>query len=274
MGSLHAKRKQRAESQSAKTEGPVTAEKVVQVEPSQVQVEPSQVQVEPSQVQVEPSQVQVEPSQVQVELSQIQVSGDSDTLTRTNRHAELVENLPKKRNFKSTKLRLSLRERTPADLENIIANSSSSTRPIRSSSMSASTDCSRHQINEGEVQDGDAVQLGRKRILHPALSLRSHQELRKELVFCKEQGLLLSPRPELFKVMQQRRKDQHFWPRRAVSMMEGQLLWKYKGKHQQSSIAPDENASAEGDENIPEFVKVKSRLRPASMRVQVDSCVH
>lgn len=239
MGSLNTKRKQRV-GKGAENEPPVT---VVRAESSVVLAESSQ------------------------------VSGDSDTLTRTNHHAQLVESLPKKRNFESNRMRSSLRERTPADLENIIANSSSLTRPIRSLSTPVSADCIRQQINEGEVQDGNATKLRPKRVLHPVLSLKCHRELRNELVFCKEQGLLLSPKPELFKVMQQRRKDQHFWPRRTVSMMEGSLLCQYE-KRQQSSFAADENASAAGDENVPEFVKMKSRLRPASMRVQVESCAH
>ncbi|XP_059378792.1 protein FAM107B-like [Carassius carassius] len=89
----------------------------------------------------------------------------------------------------------------------------------------------------------------------------SYQNLHKELLLCHKRGLLLEEKPELQRVLQQRRLDLHREQELALrppSDLE-QELRKRQQKLQEYEI--EEQSRIEDEKNVPEFVRVKENLR-------------
>ncbi|XP_062854420.1 protein FAM107B-like isoform X2 [Trichomycterus rosablanca] len=89
----------------------------------------------------------------------------------------------------------------------------------------------------------------------------SHQDLHKELLLSYKRGLLLEEKPELHRVLEQRRLEQHRAQERALhppSDLEQEL---YKRQQKLQEYEQEEMKWREDQKNIPEFVLVKEKLR-------------
>uniref|UniRef100_A0A8C2KS16 Zgc:195245 n=1 Tax=Cyprinus carpio TaxID=7962 RepID=A0A8C2KS16_CYPCA len=89
----------------------------------------------------------------------------------------------------------------------------------------------------------------------------SRQNLHKELLLSHKRGLLLEEKPELKRVLQQRRLDLHREEELALqppSDLE-QELCKRQQKLQEYEM--EEQRRIEDEKNVPEFVRVKENLR-------------
>ncbi|XP_032810063.1 protein FAM107B [Petromyzon marinus] len=116
-----------------------------------------------------------------------------------------------------------------------------------------------------------------KKLMSPLHTSPSYKELTRELIMNQKQGVLLRTKPELQKVMEQRRRDQHFHQRnldaqRPKSMFDAELLKRYEKieqieKEREKAVEDVENG------NVPEFVKVKERLRPMSMVLTTEQII-
>ncbi|XP_066500916.1 protein FAM107B [Hoplias malabaricus] len=89
----------------------------------------------------------------------------------------------------------------------------------------------------------------------------SHYNLHKELLLSHKRGLLLEEKPELKRVLEQRRLEQHREQELALrppSDLEQELR---KRQQRLQEYEMEEMKRREGQENIPEFVRVKEKLR-------------
>ncbi|XP_017577888.1 protein FAM107B isoform X1 [Pygocentrus nattereri] len=89
----------------------------------------------------------------------------------------------------------------------------------------------------------------------------SHQNLHKELLLSHKRGLLLEEKPELQRVLEQRRLEQHREQELALrppSDLEQELR---KRQQRLLEYEMEEMKRREGQENVPEFVRVKEKLR-------------
>ncbi|KAL7884982.1 hypothetical protein AOLI_G00077520 [Acnodon oligacanthus] len=89
----------------------------------------------------------------------------------------------------------------------------------------------------------------------------SHQNLHKELLLSHKRGLLLEEKPELQRVLEQRRLEQHREQELALrppSDLEQELR---KRQQRLLEYEMEEMKRREGRENVPEFVRVKEKLR-------------
>ncbi|XP_051524396.1 protein FAM107B-like [Myxocyprinus asiaticus] len=98
----------------------------------------------------------------------------------------------------------------------------------------------------------------------------SHQNLHKELLLGHRKGLLFEEKPELQRVLQQRRLDLHREEELALqppSDLE-QELRKRQQKLQEYEM--EEQRRIEDKKNVPEFVRVKENLRHIQITEQND----
>uniref|UniRef100_A0A3B5A559 Zgc:195245 n=1 Tax=Stegastes partitus TaxID=144197 RepID=A0A3B5A559_9TELE len=87
----------------------------------------------------------------------------------------------------------------------------------------------------------------------------SYQNLHRELMLSHKRGLLLEEKPELKRVLEQRRLELHKeeeMARRRPSDLETELR-----KRQQKLQEQEEIRQRENEQKIPEFVRVKDNLR-------------
>ncbi|XP_078454895.1 protein FAM107B [Lampetra planeri] len=116
-----------------------------------------------------------------------------------------------------------------------------------------------------------------KKLMSPLHTSPSYKELTRELIMNQKQGVLLRTKPELQKVMEQRRRDQHFHQRnldaqRPKSMFDVELLKRYE-KIEQTEKEREKAVEDVENGNVPEFVKVKERLRPMSMVLTTEQII-
>ncbi|XP_005167103.1 uncharacterized protein isoform X1 [Danio rerio] len=89
----------------------------------------------------------------------------------------------------------------------------------------------------------------------------SRQSLHKELLLTHKRGLLLEEKPELQRVLQQRRLDLHREQELALqppSDLEQELR---KRQQKMQEYEMEEQRRLEDEKNVPEFVRVKENLR-------------
>ncbi|XP_030641075.1 protein FAM107B [Chanos chanos] len=93
----------------------------------------------------------------------------------------------------------------------------------------------------------------------------SHQDLHKELLLSHKRGLVLEEKPELQRVLEQRRLDQcreQELAQRPPSDLEQELR---KRQQRLQEYEQEELKRIEGQKNVPEFVRVKEKLRHIQM---------
>ncbi|CAL9695333.1 unnamed protein product [Knipowitschia caucasica] len=104
-----------------------------------------------------------------------------------------------------------------------------------------------------------------KKLPNPVKSSRNHQDLHRELFWNQKTGLAPQNKPELQKVLEQRKREQVQKAQRAEqeahkkrSDLEIELL---KRQHKLEQLELEQQKMEEEQENTPEFIKMKSNLR-------------
>ncbi|XP_015197867.1 protein FAM107B-like isoform X1 [Lepisosteus oculatus] len=100
-----------------------------------------------------------------------------------------------------------------------------------------------------------------RKLTNPILDSPSHQDLHRELLLAHKTGLLPGEKPELQRVLEQRRLEQHREQEQALqppSDLEQELR---KRQQKLQEYEREERKRREDQENIPEFVRVKESLR-------------
>uniref|UniRef100_A0A671YN10 Si:ch211-160o17.6 n=1 Tax=Sparus aurata TaxID=8175 RepID=A0A671YN10_SPAAU len=113
--------------------------------------------------------------------------------------------------------------------------------------------------------NGDEITQPR-RLNGSSVETPSYQNLHRELLLSHKRGLLLEEKPELTRVLEQRRLDLHKeeeMARRGPSDLETELR-----KRQQKLEEQEEIRQRENQQKIPEFVRVKDNLRRTQVSEQ------
>ncbi|XP_066450706.1 actin-associated protein FAM107A [Eleutherodactylus coqui] len=103
-----------------------------------------------------------------------------------------------------------------------------------------------------------------KKLLNPVKASRSHQELHRELLMNHRRGLSIDKKPELQRVLENRRRDKIIQQKREEeeskkmqSPFEQELL---KRQQRLEQLEKEEQETKE-ENHAPEFIKVKENLR-------------
>ncbi|XP_007892441.1 protein FAM107B [Callorhinchus milii] len=99
-----------------------------------------------------------------------------------------------------------------------------------------------------------------RKLNNPVKDSKNYQELHRELLLSQKRGSVLQNKPELQRVMEQRKYDlqkEREEAQRPKSDFEQEL----KKRHQILEQYEQEQQKTEEQENVPEFVKVKESLR-------------
>ncbi|XP_044068273.1 protein FAM107B isoform X2 [Siniperca chuatsi] len=97
-----------------------------------------------------------------------------------------------------------------------------------------------------------------RRLNGSSVETPSHQDLHRELLLSHKRGLLLEEKPELKRVLEQRRLELHKeeeMAQRRPSDLETEL------RKRQQKLEEEEIRQRENQQKIPEFVRVKDNLR-------------
>ncbi|XP_042348126.1 protein FAM107B [Plectropomus leopardus] len=127
-------------------------------------------------------------------------------------------------------------------------------RPILSRQSTA--DCSGDELAQPKRLNGSSVELP------------SYQNLHRELLLSHKRGLLLEEKPELKRVLEQRRLELHKgeeMARQRPSDLETELR---KRQQKLQEYEQEEIRRQENQQKIPEFVRVKDNLRRTQMSEQ------
>ncbi|KAJ8390002.1 hypothetical protein AAFF_G00111630 [Aldrovandia affinis] len=129
---------------------------------------------------------------------------------------------------------------------------------------------------EPDYGDGDCDELIKpKKLINPVKTSRNHQDLQRELMMNHKRGLAPLNKPELQKVLEQRKRDQALKQQREEqeahkrSDLEMEL---FKRQQKLEQLELEQQKCEEEQENTPEFVKMKSSLR--RMRQEVEPREH
>ncbi|XP_069765989.1 protein FAM107B-like [Narcine bancroftii] len=101
-----------------------------------------------------------------------------------------------------------------------------------------------------------------RKLINPVKSSKNHQELHRELIINQKRGIT-PHKPELQRVMEQRKRDQVVKQRKEAEALKKSDLEQELMKRQQrlEQIEQEKLDAEERWENTPEFVKMKGNLR-------------
>ncbi|MGH0188097.1 UNVERIFIED_CONTAM: hypothetical protein FKN15_027806 [Acipenser sinensis] len=100
-----------------------------------------------------------------------------------------------------------------------------------------------------------------RKVTHPVLESQRHQDLHRELVLSCKRGLLPENKPELQRVLEQRKLEQ-LREQEEVQRPKSDLEQELKKRQQKLELHEQEQMKPKADEeDVPEFVKVKENLR-------------
>ncbi|XP_067863864.1 protein FAM107B-like [Heptranchias perlo] len=108
--------------------------------------------------------------------------------------------------------------------------------------------------------DGTTELIRPRKLNNPVKDSKSYRDLHRELVLSHKRGFALQNKPELQRVMEQRKYDllrEQEKAQRPKTDFEQEL----KKRHQKLEQYEQEQQKLEERENVPEFVKVKETLR-------------
>ncbi|XP_016366256.1 protein FAM107B isoform X1 [Sinocyclocheilus rhinocerous] len=119
-----------------------------------------------------------------------------------------------------------------------------------------------------DYMTGDDDLIKPKKLNNPVKASKSHQELHRELLMNHKRGIGVENKPELQRVLEQRKREQMIKQRkqeeearRKISPLEQELL----KRHQKLEELEKEQARLEDSNcSAPEFIKVKENLRRTS----------
>ncbi|XP_067915675.1 protein FAM107B-like isoform X1 [Heterodontus francisci] len=114
------------------------------------------------------------------------------------------------------------------------------------------------------IDDEDSAELIKpKKLINPVKSSKNHQDLHRELIINQKRGIAPQNKPELQRVMEQRKRDQVVKQRKEEEAQKKSDLEQELMKRQQrlDQIEQEKLNAEEKRENAPEFVKMKDNLR-------------
>ncbi|XP_038667879.1 protein FAM107B isoform X1 [Scyliorhinus canicula] len=114
------------------------------------------------------------------------------------------------------------------------------------------------------IDDEDGAELIKpKKLINPVKTSKNHQDLHRELIINQKRGIAPQNKPELQRVMEQRKRDQVVKQKKEEEALKKSDLEQELMKRQQRlDQIEQEKLEAEGkQENAPEFVKMKGNLR-------------
>ncbi|XP_078276506.1 protein FAM107B-like [Rhinoraja longicauda] len=109
--------------------------------------------------------------------------------------------------------------------------------------------------------DGNTELIRPRKLYNPVKDSKSYRALHCELVLSHKRGFALPNKPELQRVMEQRKYDllrEQEKAQRPKTDFEQEL----NKRHQKLEQYAEEQQKLEEQENVPEFVKIKETLRP------------
>ncbi|XP_043572698.1 protein FAM107B-like isoform X3 [Chiloscyllium plagiosum] len=98
-----------------------------------------------------------------------------------------------------------------------------------------------------------------KKLNNPMKDSKSYRDLHRELIFIQKRGVVLQNKPELQQVMEQRKCNlprEQEKAKQTKTDFEEELKKRYQKLEQY-----EQEQKLEGNENVPEFIKVKETLR-------------
>nr|XP_004669157.1 actin-associated protein FAM107A isoform X2 [Jaculus jaculus]XP_044992075.1 actin-associated protein FAM107A isoform X2 [Jaculus jaculus]XP_044992076.1 actin-associated protein FAM107A isoform X2 [Jaculus jaculus] len=101
-----------------------------------------------------------------------------------------------------------------------------------------------------------------KKLINPVKASRSHQELHRELLMNHRRGLSVDSKPELQRVMEQRRRNQLL--KKKMEELEAKRLQcplEQELRRRQQRLDQLENPPEKEEEHAPEFIRVRENLR-------------
>ncbi|KAL2103332.1 hypothetical protein ACEWY4_000200 [Coilia grayii] len=119
-------------------------------------------------------------------------------------------------------------------------------------------------LSRSATENGEETATFRK-LNDASLDIPSHQDLHRELLLSHKRGLVLEEKPELKRVLEQRRLEQdreQELAQRPPSDLEQELR---KRQLRLQEYEEEELRRREGQVNVPEFVRVKEKLRHISL---------
>ncbi|XP_043570125.1 protein FAM107B isoform X1 [Chiloscyllium plagiosum] len=114
------------------------------------------------------------------------------------------------------------------------------------------------------MDDEDSAELIKPRkLVNPVKTSKNHQELHRELIINQKRGIAGQNKPELQRVMEQRKRDQVVKQKKEEEALKKSDLEQELMKRQQrlDQIEQERLNAEEKRENAPEFVKMKDNLR-------------
>ncbi|XP_062928713.1 protein FAM107B [Mobula hypostoma] len=123
------------------------------------------------------------------------------------------------------------------------------------------------------IDDEECAELIKPRkLINPVKSSKNHQELHRELVINQKRGIAPQNKPELQRVMEQRKRDQVVKQRKEAEALKKSDLEQELIKRQQrlDQIEQERLDAKERRENAPEFVKMKDNLRRTRQEESAD----
>ncbi|XP_067861145.1 protein FAM107B-like isoform X2 [Heptranchias perlo] len=114
------------------------------------------------------------------------------------------------------------------------------------------------------IEDEDSAELIRPRkLINPVKTSKNHQDLHRELIINQKRGIAPQNKPELQRVMEQRKRDQVVKQKKEEEAQKKSDLEQQLMKRQQRlvQIEQEKLKAEEKQENAPEFVKMKGNLR-------------
>ncbi|KAJ8409318.1 hypothetical protein AAFF_G00235160 [Aldrovandia affinis] len=119
-----------------------------------------------------------------------------------------------------------------------------------------------------DYMEGDDDLIKPKKLLNPVKASKSHQDLHRELLMNRKRGVGVESKPELHRVLEQRKREQMIKQRKEeeearkkVSPLEQELLKRHKKLEE---LEREQERQGEDTESAPEFVRVKENLRRTS----------
>ncbi|XP_077134763.1 actin-associated protein FAM107A [Ranitomeya variabilis] len=103
-----------------------------------------------------------------------------------------------------------------------------------------------------------------KKLLNPVKASRSHQELHRELLMNHRRGLSIDKKPELQRVLENRRRDQIIQQKRQeeeTKKMQSPFEQELLKRQQRLEQLEKEEQEPKDEAHAPEFLKVKENLR-------------
>ncbi|XP_064160886.1 protein FAM107B isoform X1 [Anguilla rostrata] len=120
-----------------------------------------------------------------------------------------------------------------------------------------------------DYMEGDDDLIKPKKLLNPVKASKSHQDLHRELLMNQRRGAGVENKPELQRVLEQRKREQLIKQRkeeeearRKISPLEQELLKRHKKLEE---LEREQERQEEETGGAPEFIRVKENLKRTSV---------